>query len=274
MSRQNFYRVKHRRSRAAVDEELIVNLVRRERQLQPMLGGRKLRVLTGKALQEAGVSIGRDRFFEVLRRHDLLIPRPTRRARTTQSRHSFQTYGNLLRDTVVTAPHQAWVCDLTYIRTDEGFLYLSHIMDAFSRKVVGYDIGDTLEASGCLNALQQAVKQLPEGSHPVHHSDRGTQYCCREYVGRLQARKLSISMTEENHCYENAMSERLNGIFKGEYGLGDCLQTKAHGIQATKQAVWLYDNRRPHTSLKYQTPAFVHSQTECEPGGKQTGGTN
>ena len=268
MRRQNFYRVKRRRSQAAVDEELIVNLVRRERQLQPRIGGRKLRVLIRKELQRAGVSIGRDRFFEVLRRHDLLIPRPTRRARTTESRHSFAIYGNLLKDLVVTAPHQAWVCDLTYIRTEQGFLYLSHIMDAFSRKVVGYDIGDTLEASGCLNALRQALRQLPEGSHPVHHSDRGIQYCCHEYVGVLQARKLRISMTEENHCYENAMSERLNGTIKEEYELGGCLRTKADGVRAVKQAVWLYNNRRPHLSLDYQIPAVVHSQMAHDPSGK------
>src|SRR5690606_6582706 len=109
-------------------------------------------------------------------------------------------------------PNEAWVADLTYIRTEEGFVYLSLVMDAFSRKIVGYHVNDTLEAAGCMCALRMAIRSLPKDAHPIHHSDRGTQYCCEGYVNLLGARRLGISMTEENHCYENAQAERLNGI--------------------------------------------------------------
>ena len=149
----------------------------------------------------------------------------------------------------MTGAHQAWLVGLTYLRTQEGFLYLSQISDAGTHKIIGYDASDRLEAEGCLVSLEQALRQLPEGKRPLHHSDRGIQYCCSDYIGKLQERNLSISMTEENHCYENAQAERLNGILKQEYGLGACFRTKAEARQAVAEAVWLYNELRPHMSL-------------------------
>ena len=107
--------------------------------------------------------------------------------------------------------------DITYIRTDEGFLYAALITDAYSRKIVGFHIGESLEAEGCLAALRQTLRELPAGRHPIHHSDRGCQYCCHAYVELLQQRELPISMTEVLHGYENAKAERVNGILKQEY---------------------------------------------------------
>jgi transposase InsO family protein len=258
MSRQNYYRQQRRRQRRQVEEELVVEFVRAERQLQPELGGRKLLVRIRPGLEEAGIEMGRDRFFEVLRDHNLLIQRKRGRKKTTESRHSFRVYRNHYKDLEVTEAHQAWLADLTYIRTEEGFLYLSQISDAGTHKVIGYEASDRLEAEGCLCSLEQAIGQLPEGRRPLHHSDRGVQYCCSDYVGKLQDRGLSISMTEENHCYENAQAERLNGILKQEYGLGACFRTKAEARQAVDQAVWLYNELRPHMSLGYRTPSEVH----------------
>jgi transposase InsO family protein len=260
MSRQNYYRQQRRRQRRQVDEELIVELVQAERQLQPELGGRKVLVRIQLGLEEGGIQIGRDRFFELLRSHNLLIQRKKRRQKTTESRHSFRIYRNRYKDLEVSEAHQAWLADLTYIRTEEGFVYLSQISDASTHKIIGYEASDRLEAEGCLVSLEQALRQLPEGKRPLHHSDRGIQYCCSDYLEKLQHRGLSISMTEENHCYENAQAERLNGILKQEYGLGACFRTKAQARQAVDQAVWLYNELRPHLSLNYRTPSEVHRE--------------
>lgn len=260
MSRQNYYAVRRLRQRRQIDEAMIVELVKQERCMQPRIGGRKLLCLIRPELEDAGVQVGRDRFFEVLAEHDLLVVRKPGRPHTTNSRHSLPVFHNLLTGRSFNGPNQAWVSDLTYIRTNEGFLYAALITDAFSRKIVGAHIGDSLEAEGCLAALEQALGDLPNGSYPIHHSDRGCQYCCHAYVERLQAVGLPISMTETMHCYENAMAERVNGILKQEYELDHTFRTKAQAKKAFEQAVWLYNHRRPHLSLNYRFPADVHKE--------------
>jgi len=260
MSRQNFYRQRRRRRRWQVEEELVVELVQAERRLQPQLGVRKLLIRIRPSLQEAGMAMGRDRFFDLLRQRDLLIKGRHRRKKTTESGHGFRVYTNQYRDLEVRGAHEAWLADLTYLRTEEGFLYLSQISDAATHKIIGYQASDRLEAEGCLASLEQALGQLPAGKRPLHHSDRGIQYCCLAYTEKLKERQLLISMTEENHCYENAQAERLNGILKQEYGLGACFRTKAEARQAVDQAVWLYNELRPHMSLDYRTPGEVHAE--------------
>jgi len=259
MSRQNYYAARRLRQRREIDEAMIVELVKQERRMQPRLGGRKLLYLLQSDLKKANVNIGRDRFFEVLAKNDLLVVPKRGRPHTTNSRHSLSVFGNLLAGNDFKAPNEAWVSDLTYIRTDEGFMYAALITDVFSRKIVGAHIGDSLEAEGCLSALDKALSELPDGKHPIHHSDRGCQYCCHAYVERLQGRELSISMTEIMHCYENAMAERINGILKQEYEMDRTFRTKDQAKKAFEQAVWLYNNRRPHTMLAYRFPANVHA---------------
>ena len=260
MSRQNYYAARRFRQRREVDESLILELVRRERRMQPRIGGRKLRYLLRADLAEANVSVGRDRFFELLAENDLLVVPKPGAPHTTNSRHSLPVFHNLLAGKSWQKPNQAWVSDLTYIRTEEGFLFAALITDVYSRKIVGFHIGDTLEAEGCLQALDLALKDLPAGKHPIHHSDRGCQYCCHEYVERLQTRGLSISMTEVQHCYENALAERINGILKQEYAMDTVFKTKAQAKAAFWQAVGLYNYRRPHTMLNYRFPADVHAE--------------
>ncbi len=258
MSRQNFYKGKKYRQRRDIDESLIEDLVRSERAIQPRLGGRKLYYMLKPLLEEADVRIGRDRFFEVLDNKGLLLERLPKAPRTTNSRHSLPVFTNQLKELIITEPNQAWVSDITYIRTDEGFLYLSLITDDWSRKIVGYHAGDTLETEGCLKALEKAADELEEGIFPLHHSDRGCQYCSHLYTGKLREYGMGISMTEEMHCYENAKAERVNGILKQEYYLGGCFRTKAQAVEAINQAVFLYNTRRPHLELKYKTPEAVH----------------
>jgi transposase InsO family protein len=141
------------------------------------------------------VSVGRDLFFEVLREKSLL-PGPLKWApKTTNSWHCLPVFHNLVKAMVLTGPNQAWAADITYIRTGEGFLYLSLITDMWSRKTVGYHAGDTLEAEGAIKAPEMALAQLPEGAHPVRRSDRGCQYCSHLHVEKLRARGLAVSET-------------------------------------------------------------------------------
>jgi transposase InsO family protein len=263
ISRQGYYKGRRERRRRQVDQEALVELVKRERAVQPRLGGRKLRVVLGGELQRMGIEVGRDRFFGILRRAGLLLERRRRGARTTDSRHGLRTYANLYRQAQIDGVHQAWVSDLTYVRTDEGFLYISLISDAYSRKIVGHAGQRTLEATGSMRALRMALRQLPAGARPLHHSDRGIQYCCWDYVKKLESRRLGISMTEESHCYENGQAERLNGILKAEYGLGESFRTRAQASAALGQAVRLYNERRPHTALGYRTPQQVHGEGQA-----------
>ena len=260
MSRQNFYKSRDVRQRKNIDEQLVKTLVESERRIQPRIGGLKLHGLLRPELEAAGVSIGRDRFFETLRNQGLLLEPLPKAPRTTNSRHSLPVFSNLVKDLDVTGPNQVWVSDITYIRTREAFMYLSLITDMHSRKIVGYYLAATLEACDTLKALEMALSQLPKGAFPIHHSDRGSQYCSHEYVKRLQAHGLSISMTEENHCAENAMAERVNGILKQEYYLKQEFRSGRQAHKAVAEAVILYNTRRPHRSLKLRTPEQVHRE--------------
>ena len=190
----------------------------------------------------------------------MLVKPRKRYVRTTDSKHGFRTYLNLVEDFEPTGINQLWVSDITYIRTVRGFLYLALITDAYSRKIVGYDISDSLELEGALRALRQALKSLPADHQLIHHSDRGIQYCSHAYVNKLESRGIKISMASKGNCYENAMAERVNGILKGEYYLNQTFKMKTLAIKACKQAVNIYNNYRLHMSLGYNTPECMHYQ--------------
>ena len=157
----------------------------------------------------------------------------------------------------VTHPNQVWVSDITYVRTVSGFCYLALITDMYSRKIVGYDMSDSLELAGCLRALQKALKAARPATRLVHHSDRGFQYCSNQYVDQLKKHGIEISMTEENHCYENAIAERVNGILKDEFYLDQTFYSLSHARDAVKNAIEIYNSKRLHLSLGYKTPNFV-----------------
>jgi transposase InsO family protein len=260
MSRQNYYARRKRRRREHIEGDLIEQLVQRERQVQPRIGTRKLHHVLEKELAKAGIKIGRDRFFTILRERKLLLER--RRAAypcTTDSGHYLPVFTNLIKDQEVSGPNQVWVSDVTYLRSVEGFLFLALITDKWSRKVVGHHCADTLQAEGCLKALEVALSGLPSQAKPIHHSDRGSQYCCHEYVNRLSECNLGVSMTETDHCAENALAERMNGILKSEYALDQEFQTRERARRAVEQAVYLYNTRRLHTALGYRVPEVVHA---------------
>lgn len=258
MSRQNYHKGCKVRKKKQADAEWIKLMVRQERMDQPRLGGKKAYEVLKPEMVKSGIDVGRDIFLETLRNEGLTLKPLRRSPRTTNSRHKLPVYANQFKDIDLTGPNQAWVSDITYISTNQGFLYLSLITDAWSRKIVGFHGEDTLETQGCLKALNKALSGLKNNQTPLHHSDRGCQYCSNMYVDKLRKHGLEISMTEKNHCAENAMAERVNGILKQEYGLGYRFRTKAHANKSITQAVHLYNTRRPHLSLKYKIPAEVH----------------
>lgn len=258
LSRQAYYKGKRVCERQQLDEETIIKEVRTIRARHPRLGGLKLLEKLKPVLPEAGIRLGRDRLFDLLRRRQMLVLRKKKSVRTTYYDAALPVFRNLLYELQIDAVHQVWVADITYIETDEGFIYLTLITDLHSRMIVGFNCGETLVALESIQALKMAIAQLPSGFFPVHHSDRGSQFCCHEYVAIAQAAGLSISMTEQNHCYENCYAERVNGILKNEYNLDLRFRSKTHAHRAITQAIDLYNHHRPHRSLKMKSPNQVH----------------
>jgi transposase InsO family protein len=227
----------------------------------PRIGGRKLLRLIEPDLPEE-LRMGRDSFFDFLRENGFFVRKPRNRVRTTYSNHWMHKYPNLVKDFMPTGANQLWVSDITYILTSEGFIYLSLITDAYSRKIIGWALGDTLQACHSVVALNMAIAQLPRGIKRVfHHSDRGVQYCSNEYVKILNKKKFRISMTESGDPRDNAIAERVNGILKDEW----LNQMKLGSIQQAsselREIIRIYNQQRPHSSLDMMTPKEAHNQS-------------
>lgn len=258
ISRQAYYQARKRRWQREAEDQLLVELVQGIRQRHPRMGGRKLFHELQDAMAALEITRGRDAFFDLLRDHDLLVP--TKRSRRTTTRSGLWRCPNLLAEVELKQVHQAWVGDITYITTEQGFVYLALLTDAFSRFIVGYDLSSSLAAEGCLRALNQAIDNtLPDYLLGlIHHSDHGVQYTAWPYGDRLQSLGIRPSMGQVGNCYENALAERMNGILKCEYGLDDLFIDFEHAHVAVRDAIWLYNFERPHLSLGYCKPAEIH----------------
>lgn len=235
-----------------------MKLVQEIRRYQPRIGGKKLYKLLKGDLDNLEGSIGRDKFFDILRKRGLLVRRRKKYARTTESYHRFYKYKNKMKEKLLTGPNQAYVSDITYLRTRKGFVYLCLQTDAYSRLITGWDLSESLAIEGSIRALKMTMRQCRNPQGIIHHSDRGIQYCSKEYVKILKGCKMEISMTEDNHCYENALAERVNGILKEEFLLDEEFADKASAFKAVKQAIETYNTRRPHWSLNLSTPRQIH----------------
>jgi len=257
MHRDSYYKLKDRKQKKEQVTKQVLELVKEERVEQPRVGVKKLYEALQSCFESKGLKVGRDKLLDILREHDMLVKRKKSSCKTTDSYHRFHKYKNLVKDMAVTAPNQVWVADITYIRTINGFCYLALITDMFSRKIVGYDISDSLELAGCLRAFKRAQRASRPAAGLVHHSDRGIQYCSNQYVKELKKKGIEISMTEENHCYENAIAERVNGILKDEFYLDQTFYSKKAASHATDSAINIYNNKRLHISLGYKTPNSV-----------------
>lgn len=237
---------------------MLVQEVERIREEQRRIGGRKLYLMTSGFRAEHLMEMGRDRFFDVLREHRLLVrKRRSRRPRTTFSCYWMKRYPNLAKGFVPTGANQLWVSDITYLRLKEGFAYLSLITDAYSRKIVGYRLSEDLTARGCVAALEMALRNNPEREALIHHSDRGMQYYSAGYMKLLG--NIRISMSEKSDPLENAIAERVNGILKQEF-LEKQFESFEEAGEKVDRAVNLYNHLRPHLSCDMLTPAEAHTK--------------
>ena len=238
----------------------VLDTVREIRSEDARIGGYKLWLMT-RDIFPAGWVPGRDGFFKLLSQNHLTLPRPKPR-HTTNSNHRFHKYGNLYREVVPMRPNEVWVADITYVDVGDDDCYLHLITDAYSRKILGWVLSDSLAASNTKDALLQAIEQAGGSDlHGlIHHSDRGTQYCCDLYVSELRKHGIIISMTEDSNPTDNGIAERVNGIVKQELIYpGKHFSNKGEAAEKIGDFIRFYNEKRPHMSLGMQTPSEVHA---------------
>lgn len=261
LTRQAYYNHFWQQQSASIEEEMVIKEVRSIRKLHPVIGARKLQVMLQPFLLEHQIKLGRDGLFDLMAANKLLVKRTKRRAITTWSSHWLHKYPNLIREYTPKRRNELWVSDITYWRTKTGFLYISFITDAYTHKIVGFNVSERLDALSPVKALRMALNDNKiRESTLIHHSDRGVQYCSGEYVKLLQDNNIEISMTENGDPLENAIAERINGIIKEEYLRHYEVDNLIEAEQVLAQSVKYYNQQRPHMSCGWLTPELVHRQ--------------
>lgn len=261
LSRQAWYDSRKRKEDRQMEEVLVLSEVKKIRKDHKAMGTEKLQVVMQPFFDDNHIKMGRDKLNELLGEHSMLVRLRKYKPRTTNSNHPYHRYKNLVKDLTLTQANQLWVSDITYISTELGNAYLSLITDSYSHKIVGWCLYPSLESKGTVNALNMALESNPVRNGLIHHSDRGIQYCCHDYVNALKTCDIGISMTENGDPYENAIAERVNGILKYEYELNQRFADYYHALEQVKKAVELYNNQRPHASCGYLVPAEAHGKT-------------
>lgn len=240
-------------------ETMVLQIVKEIRSILPYVGTRKLCQMLKGGSFGMPLEIGRDHLFNLLRDNGMLSRLRKRYSRTTNSKHKLPSYPNILKEATISRATQAFVCDITYIRLSCGkFCYLFLVTDYYSRKILGYALKTSLSSDGAMETLKMALRTAKPSPGFIHHSDHGIQYCCKEYIALLQKNGAQISMTGKDHCYDNAVAERINGILKQEFGLGKELLDFAAAKKLTDEGIELYNTVRPHASLDYRTPKEVY----------------
>jgi transposase InsO family protein len=234
-------------------------MVMNKRMKMPRLGTRKLYYLLQDEIKQSGIKIGRDGLFSYLKWENMLIKPAKNYTITTNSKHWLRKYPNLYLDSQITRPEQVFVSDITYIKSNERTHYLSLVTDAFSRKIMGYELSDDMSSEHVIKALQMAVKNRTSSLPLIHHSDRGLQYCSTIYQQALDKANIIPSMTEGGNCYQNALAERMNGILKQEFLIHKC-NTGKELKKLISESIKTYNNERPHLNLKMKTPNFIHEK--------------
>lgn len=263
-TRQAYYKRKKVRLENDQQEKQVLELVREKRLKMPRLGTRKLYFLLKDEFADRNLKIGRDRLFTLLGSHRLLIRPRKSYTKTTDSKHWLRRHRNLVAELEITKPEQVFVSDITYIYTDEGYSYLSLVSDAYSKHIMGHCLARDLKAEGPLLALQRAIRNRKYGHSLIHHSDRGLQYCCADYQKVLVQAGISPSMTEQYDPYQNAVAERINGILKDEFFIGDGFSSHRQAEKVIEESIAIYNNLRPHQSCRFLTPKQMHSQQKVE----------
>lgn len=259
-SRQGWYQLEENKSKRLLKKELVIQMVQEIRNDLPKTGTLKLQFMLKNSFEDHHISLGRDALFTLLRENDLLIKNKKRFATTTNSHHYFRIWPDLVNRRASIVPEEIWVSDITYLRTKSGFIYLSLITDAYSRKITGYHLSHNLRASGPVKAFNMAFKnRLYPQRTLIHHSDRGIQYCCQEYVQLLLDNNINISMTQDGSPYDNAIAERVNGILKGEFALAEVFDSYTQALGKVANAIDKYNKLRPHFSCEFNTPQLTHA---------------
>lgn len=259
ITRQALYKRLAKEHLSLMERDIVIELVREVRKEMPRLGTYKVYYLIKDKLAAHKIKMGRDKFYSLLREERMLIKRKKNYTKTTNSMHRFKKHKNLIKEIEIKEPEQVWVSDITYIKTEQGHEYLSLITDYYSKKIVGYHLADNLKTEGPLKALQMALsnRQYPDRKL-IHHSDRGLQYCSDEYVSLLTNASIGISMTQAYDPYENAVAERVNGILKGEFGIGEGFVNHQQAIKEITNSINTYNQKRPHLSCELNTPNQAH----------------
>ena len=262
ISRQAYYHYQKHQANEQLKQEMVLQLVCQIRSRQPRIGVRKLYQLLKLQFEHLGLQLGRDALFGLLREHGLLVKSSKRGHPTTCANHRFYRYPNRITDLVVDRIHQVFVADITYLQTLNGFAYLALVTDLFSRKIVGFDVSDSLSVDGALRACKMAIKPVTQSDALIHHSDRGVQYCCDAYTQLLHSHGVQLSMTQNGDVYQNAVAERVNGILKIDFLLNHTFGSIQQATANAKQSVAIYNNERPHLSLGYRTPQDVYHKSQ------------
>ncbi|WP_418361387.1 IS3 family transposase [Syntrophotalea acetylenivorans] len=259
ITRQAVYQREKRSEQRSIELAPVKSMVMEVRRFMPRLGTRKLYFLLKPMFVEQGIKLGRDAFFDYLRAHQLLVTPIKRYTKTTHSKHWMKKYPNRLGSQEISCAEQAFVSDITYVETDEGVHYLSLVTDAYSRKIMGYEVSDNMRADRVVKALRRAAKQRQTSRALIHHSDRGLQYCSAIYQQELKRHGMTPSMTDGYDCYQNALAERVNGILKQEFLITKC-RTLSELKGLVRESVDTYNRLRPHLSLDMKTPEEVHKK--------------
>lgn len=257
ITRQAVYQREKRIEQRSIELKPVKGMVMGLRRFMPRLGGRKLYILLKPKLDERGIKLGRDGFFDYLREHRLLVQPVKRYIKTTHSKHWMKKHPNRLEGQELKRAEQAFVSDITYVETDEGVHYLSLVTDAYSRKIMGHEVSDNMRAESVVKALRQAAQQRQTQKPLIHHSDRGLQYCSSIYQQELKRHGIEPSMTDGYDCYQNALAERVNGILKQEFLLYRCRNLNELK-RLVEESIQTYNCMRPHLSLNMKTPEEMH----------------
>lgn len=260
ITRQAYYQSNWDAITTTLEQDLILQNVKAIRKNHPKMGTRKLYEILQPFMLNNNIKLGRDALFNMLSSNHMLVRKRRRKIQTTNSRHWFRKYSNLIRGFIPTAINQLWVSDITYWKLYQKHVYISFITDAYSHKIVGYQVAQTMEAAESIHALQMALSALGAESplQLIHHSDRGIQYCSNAYVKLLKDYNIQISMTENGDPLENAIAERVNGIIKEEYLETYDIDNIKQAKELLKTVVDLYNNERPHMSIGNLTPNKIH----------------
>jgi len=261
ISRQAFYKQKQRLDMAFEQKAKVVLFITEERYLHKRMGSIKLYGLTKLKLISAGVKCGRDKFIDIMREEGLLVKKKKNYTKTTDSNHRYHKYPNLIKDLEITGPEQVYVLDITYIRVGNGFMYLFLCTDAYSKRIMGYYLSEDMKVASAKRALQMAISNSKKIIGIIHHSDRGIQYCHPKYSSFAELEGMVMSMTTKHDPYENAIAERVNGILKNEYGIGDGYPDTKTAKADVARVIWIYNNLRPHMSCGMLTPVQAHQQS-------------